>query len=130
MNTMNFLTILLSLLITVSCDNNPTNSNKNSHITTKDYDLYVFTDKNYKCGYMDSKGNIKINPQFDDAYRFNNESGLAIIIQQGKRGFINTNGEIVIPPQFESAGSFGQYDLVAVKKMVNSATSIGQEKCL
>ncbi len=38
-----------------------------------------------KCGYIDNAGTYIINPQFDDAYQFD-ESGLAVVCIGGKYG--------------------------------------------
>lgn len=64
-----------------------------------------------KYGYINSEGDIVIEPQFDWADRFS--EGLAAIRTgddnlgyNGKYGYINPQGEVVIEPNFMSAGSF------------------------
>ena len=57
-----------------------------------------------KYGYINPKGEIVINPQFDEAGSFS--EGLADVKIGGKEGYINPKGEIVIEPQFDSAGPF------------------------
>jgi hypothetical protein len=63
-----------------------------------------------KWGYLDKKGNIKINTQFDYAFPFND--GLASVTMLNKDkgetlyGYINTEGKIIINYQFKFAGRF------------------------
>lgn len=57
---------------------------------------------NEKFGFINSKGEIIIKPQFDDAEHFSN--GLAPVKINNKWGFINETGEIVIEPKFNSIG--------------------------
>ncbi len=63
-----------------------------------------------KWGYLDMDGNMKINPQFDNANIFS--EGLACVSQTDKEkheslyGYINNKGEIVINYQFKSASIF------------------------
>ena len=62
-----------------------------------------------KWGYIDTKGNISIEPQFFWAGDF--EGGLAQFkidkLGGALIGFINKKGEVVIEPRFNTAGSFG-----------------------
>jgi serine/threonine protein kinase len=52
-----------------------------------------------RVGYINSKGNFVIQPQFDGASYFSN--GLALAWIYGKnRGYIDKTGHFVIPPQF------------------------------
>ena len=65
-----------------------------------------------KWGYVDSKGEFVIDPQFDDAADFS--EGLARVkiggtsrySDGGKWGYINPKGEFVINPQFDEVGNF------------------------
>ncbi|MBS6476048.1 MAG: WG repeat-containing protein [Clostridiales bacterium] len=52
-----------------------------------------------KFGYADKSGKLVINPQFDEARRFN-DNGLAAVCIGDKWGFINEKGTLVINPQF------------------------------
>jgi hypothetical protein len=95
-----------------------------------DYGLYGFIDKNglvvidpmplilydfanglalaydgKKFGYIDKKGELKIQLQFDSARTFSDDH-LARIHQDGKWGYINLNGEVVINPIYEDAFGF------------------------
>lgn len=57
-----------------------------------------------KFGFIDTKSNFAINPQFDYAESF--AEGLAFVEINGKWGVIDTKGNIVIEPQFDYAGPF------------------------
>jgi hypothetical protein len=63
----------------------------------------------YKYGYVDKTGKVKITVQFAEAGMF--REGLAVIAMEGKNdrpnyGFIDKTGKIVIQPQFTSAKNF------------------------
>lgn len=53
---------------------------------------------NQKFGYMDTQGNLKIQPQFEDAHPFS--EGYAAVKINGKWGFIDKQGKIVMNPTF------------------------------
>jgi hypothetical protein len=64
-----------------------------------------------KCGYIDPKGKIIIQPQFYNAYKFS--EGLAAIASNSSRGehrgafgYIDTTGIVAIEPQFYNGGFF------------------------
>lgn len=59
-----------------------------------------------KWGYVDSRGKLIINPQFDDAWDFT--EGIAAVKENEKWGFINTDGTYIIEPQFEYARRFSE----------------------
>ncbi len=54
-----------------------------------------------KCGYVDGKGKIVINPQFDDGLPFVRSTGQAPVAFGGKWGLIDAKGAYVVNPQFE-----------------------------
>lgn len=58
----------------------------------------------YKRGYIGGKGEIVIEPKFQEAKFFN--EGLAAIKLDGKWGFINPTGEIVIEQKFDKVNAF------------------------
>ena len=62
---------------------------------------------NAKDGYVNTKGEIVIKPQFSSSNNFS--EGLAAFRMElhDKWGFINEDGEIVIKPQFDYAYGFG-----------------------
>jgi hypothetical protein len=57
-----------------------------------------------KYGYINTKGEYIIAPQFDLAYMFSD--GLALVRSDGKWGYISENGKYVIPAKFERATPF------------------------
>ena len=63
-----------------------------------------------KYGFIDTKGNFAINPQFGSVGSFS--EGLAVVVigsyEEGKYGFIDTKGNYVINPQFDSADPFSE----------------------
>lgn len=71
-----------------------------------------------KFGYLDNTGKMKINPQFDAAYSFND--GLAAVGSYNKDthemlyGFINTNGDIAINYQFKGCNGLFSEGLASV----------------
>lgn len=59
-----------------------------------------------KYGYINKRGEMVINPQFDDAGHFS--EGLAGVEVDGKWGYINKSGDYVVPPQFDWANPFSE----------------------
>jgi hypothetical protein len=57
-------------------------------------------------GYLDTKGNFAIEPQFGPADAFS--EGLAAAFGDGGWGYIDHTGKFVVAPQFESASSFSE----------------------
>lgn len=72
---------------------------------------------NGKCGFINSKGETIIEPQFDEALNFS-ANGLAIVRQNGKWGYIDTTGKMVIQPQFDLACDFSANGLADRKSVV------------
>ncbi|MBE6548065.1 MAG: hypothetical protein E7667_04200, partial [Ruminococcaceae bacterium] len=72
-----------------------------------------------KYGYMDKKGNIKIDCEYDIAYNFSS-AGLALVGKYDEDegamlyGYINTKGEEVTDIEFYEAHSFGECGVAAV----------------
>lgn len=54
-----------------------------------------------KYGYINTKGNDVVVPQYDQASPYRN--GLAQIIVDDKYGYLNTKGEIAVEPQYDYA---------------------------
>ncbi|MBQ1884053.1 MAG: WG repeat-containing protein, partial [Bacteroidales bacterium] len=69
-----------------------------------------------KFGYIDTTGNVVIEPQFDDARDFAN--GLARVELDfhypTEYGYINTKGKMIIEPQFSEASDFYSNGLAKV----------------
>lgn len=57
-----------------------------------------------KWGFIDSKGKLKVKPQFDEALEFS--EGMAAVKLKNRWGFIDQSGKITIKPQFENVESF------------------------
>lgn len=60
--------------------------------------------RNGKWGYKDWKGNVIIQPVYDEACNFS--EGLACVEKQGKMGFIDKKNNIVIDYKYDSATCF------------------------
>lgn len=65
-------------------------------------------------GFVDNKGNIVIEPQFDDAKSFS--CGFAAVKKNDEWGYIDTTGKVIINYAFSSANSFSSYGVAAVKQ--------------
>ena len=61
-------------------------------------------DKDNKFGFIDTNGNIVIEPQFEDISEFS--EGLAAVKLNNNWGYINKSGKIVINCRFENAMDF------------------------
>lgn len=61
---------------------------------------------NDKDGYIDSAGNIVIEPKYDALKSYG--EGLIAFIEDKKWGFIDLNGDVVIKPQFQMCSSFSE----------------------
>ena len=61
--------------------------------------------KNGKFGFIDGKGNVVIEPKFDDVQDFSED--LALVSLNGKKGFIDKTGKlVVVPKDFEPINGF------------------------
>lgn len=67
-----------------------------------------------KWGFIDTEGNVVIEPSFSDAHSFSNM--FAAVKKDGKWGFINTSGEIVIDCTFEDVKDFNSKGCVFVNE--------------
>ena len=68
-----------------------------------------------KWGYMDKKGKVMIEPQYDEAKSFSN--GLAAVCIDGMWGFINEDNELVIENRFLDTGYFTSGGLCFVSEV-------------
>ena len=75
-----------------------------------------------KYGYIDTSGNIVIQPRFDDAWRFS--EGLAPVLVEDKWGFIDQTGKIVITPRFFEAMPFTE-GLALVGEFFGTSRCVG-----
>lgn len=62
--------------------------------------------KGGKWGYMDEKGKVVIEPQYQVAYDFH--EGLACVAVKALRGYIDKTGQMVIKPQFGWTRNFSE----------------------
>lgn len=74
--------------------------------------------ENDKVGYIDSKGKVRIRPQFNNGGEFT--EGLAPVRKNGLYGFINESGDFVIKPQFDYSTSFNNGTAIAWKDGIPS----------
>jgi hypothetical protein len=61
---------------------------------------------NGKWGYIDARGELAIDAQFDSVGSF--EEGRAAVEVDYDYGFIDSSGSIVVPPQYEEVGDFSE----------------------
>ncbi len=57
-------------------------------------------------GYMNTKGNLVIKPQFVRAHNFSD--GLALVSLKGRYGYIDTTGKYIIKPKYPEATDFSE----------------------
>lgn len=67
-------------------------------------DAIVKFNRKGKWGYRDRKGNVVIQPDYDNAFEFSED--LACVERDGKLGYIDKKGDVVIDFKFDSATSF------------------------
>lgn len=85
-----------------------------SHNKSSDLSFNLFTNDllavqvNDKWGFINSKGDLVITPQYDDCYYgYTDESPTLIAVQSDKKwGYIDTSGTLVIPYKYDNAYSF------------------------
>lgn len=66
-------------------------------------------------GYIDHEGKFKINPQFKNAFAFN--EGLALVEgSDGKMGFVNEDGKYIVSPTYKNAAAFSEGLALVVKE--------------
>lgn len=63
--------------------------------------------KNGKCGFIDTEGDVVIEPYFESTHILFDE-GLAAASKGGKWGFINPEGEWVVEPQYTFVSHFSE----------------------
>lgn len=79
-------------------------NDKTSEEYTLFYEDLVPVKSGDKWGYMNTAGELAINPQFESAGRF--FEGLASVKMNGKYGYIDNTGNFVINAQWDYAGAF------------------------
>lgn len=68
------------------------------------YEKLACVSLNGKFGFIDTTGNFKIKPIFEEAHYFN--EGLSIFRKGDKYGYINSTGKIVIPAKYNYLSVF------------------------
>lgn len=88
--------------------------NSNKKIKNRDETLYPFM-QDKLWGYMNAKGEVKIEPQFAEAYDFSEGLAVVGVLNNDKSidtnilyGYINMNGEFVISPVYYEAYDFSE----------------------
>jgi hypothetical protein len=106
--------ILLNILLCPGCDKKTAQESEqvdqpqmaeNRRAQGLDHPLFVVA-VNRRYGYINQKGKIAIEPQFDYAGIFS--EGLARVMKNQKYGYIDGHGHSVIEPQFENAYRFSE----------------------
>lgn len=69
-------------------------------ILSSQENAFVYTRSNNKCGIMDMKGKVLVNPQYDSIEE--TEIGTFIASKDGKYGIININNEEKLPFEYSS----------------------------
>ncbi len=106
---------IIAILIAISCfltgctDNKTTDGNQQVTADSSNM-LYLHYDNDTKLyGYINSKGEYVIEPQFYEASAFDEESGLAKVkttkSELNDSGYINKSGEFVIEPEYSYTNS-------------------------
>ncbi len=96
--------------------NNKLKSRLNSD--TRIINLYLAPIKSIngtKYGYINSKGEFTIKPQFDYAYDFQ-DNGLAIVSVNKHSGFIDSKGNYVLRPKYDSINQFSEGRATVIDK--------------
>ena len=75
---------------------------------------YAAVESNGKWGFVDTKGNMVIEPQYEAAHSFS--YGFAAVKSNGKWGFIDTKGKMCIDPVFDEAKDMNSKGNVFIKQ--------------
>jgi hypothetical protein len=76
--------------------------------------LATFVDTNNKCGFVNSEGEIVINPIFDAVSGFNAQYKVAAATQFGKTGLINEKGAYILNPEYDNIGYISRKGLAVI----------------
>lgn len=69
-------------------------------------ELYPFQGATGHWGYVDIKGEIKIEPQYDFAYPFEKGAVCARVEMNGKMGMVDEFGKLIVPPTIDKIEPF------------------------
>lgn len=70
--------------------------------------LAGFRNENNKCGFMNKKGVVIIEPKYDSILRGFNKEGFAVVKKDRKCGTINKMGKEIIGLQYKSIGKYSE----------------------
>lgn len=122
------LAVLVSCLSSVSafaCQKPNVNQFNYQYVHCLEEGLALFKPRGQPYGYMDQRGDVVIQPQFEEGKRF--KEGLAAAKVNGKWGYIDKSGSFVIRPQYEFANDF-YHGVAEVRKMGdNKLTKINKQ---
>ncbi|KOS06508.1 hypothetical protein AM493_11035 [Flavobacterium akiainvivens] len=72
---------------------------------------WIKTETQMGMGYIDTNGNVVLNPEYEELRPFGELSpGLAIIVQDGQMGLIDFEGTIIVAPQYDSITTGSDYN--------------------
>ncbi len=85
-----------------------------------------YSSSNNKYGYLDSRGKVIIEPEYDLAYPL--QEGMAAVKLNGKYGYINEKGMEIIPPKYDNTWKFiGGYAAVKLGDRYGFINKKGEE---
>ncbi|HLR34180.1 MAG TPA: WG repeat-containing protein [Tissierellales bacterium] len=87
------ITLLLSIFLLTSC------SNKDELDEVGLYPAYTKDKNTKKWGYIDEKGEFKVEPNYELVTEFDN-NGLAKVYSNQLVGLINEDGRVILPPEY------------------------------
>ena len=103
------------LLYLTSCQNDSNKSENASEIESEYFDDYE--SPKYKWGFIDTNGEIVINPVYDDLKDF--AGGLAATNFEGRWGYIDEKGKEAISFKYKQAYNFGDEGVTFVQDFEN-----------
>jgi len=93
-------------------------------------ELYPYQGSTGHWGYMNKKGEVKIEPQYDFAYPFQKDTKCARVKLNGKFGIVDVIGKYLVPPTIDSIGAF-EWDasgFVRPAAMINNVNNVRRRK--
>lgn len=101
-----------------------------TEIVCDDMDIYTGDEgiaflKDGKWGFVSTKGDVMITPQYDEAKSFSN--GIAAVKQNGLWGFVDKNENLVIDYQFSDVGYMQENGLCLVRTDIADEVSNADE---
>jgi hypothetical protein len=84
-------------------------------IGTALYPASIKTINGVKWGYIDDTGNLRIKPQYDLVYEFQ-DNGLAIVEYSNLYGIIDESGKYLVEPSYDSISQFSEGRATVITK--------------